>query len=280
MIKSFRYAAAAMLLALLMLVSAACASGVEHESGKASAGMGADEAQKEQVELTVSAAVSLTDALSEIQNLYESTHAGVRLHFNFGGSGALQKQLEQGAPADLFFSAAGKQMKQLVEEQVVNANDQMSLLTNELVVIVPSDSKAIVNSEAGLLEDRLRTVAIGIPDSVPAGSYAKEALTNAGLWDQLQPKLVQAKDVRQVLQYVSTGNADAGIVYKTDALSTSDVNIAYVIAPSTHTAIEYPLGIVAATKHREEAEQFYRYLQTEEALNIFEKYGFSIPSSS
>ncbi|RJG22120.1 molybdate ABC transporter substrate-binding protein [Paenibacillus thiaminolyticus] len=280
MIKSFRFAAAVMLLALLMLASAACASGVENESGKASAGMAAGEAQKEQVELTVSAAVSLTDALSEIQNLYESTHAGVQLHFNFGGSGALQKQIEQGAPADLFFSAAAKQMNQLVEKQVVNANDQMSLLTNELVVIVPSDSKASVNSEAGLLEDGLRTVAIGIPESVPAGSYAKEALTNAGLWDQLQPKLVQAKDVRQVLQYVSTGNADAGIVYKTDALSTSDVKIAYVIAPSTHTAIEYPLGIVAATKHREEAEQFYRYLQTEEALNIFEKYGFSIPSSS
>ena len=280
MIKSFRYAAAAVLLALLMLVSAACASGVGHESGKASAGVAAGEAQKEQAELTVSAAVSLTDALSDIRNLYESTHAGVRLHFNFGGSGALQKQLEQGAPADLFFSAAVKQMKQLVEKQVVNANDQMSLLTNELVVIVPSDSKAIVHSEAGLLEDGLRTVAIGIPDSVPAGSYAKEALTNAGLWDQLQPKLVQAKDVRQVLQYVSTGNADAGIVYKTDALSTSDVKIAYVIAPSTHTAIEYPLGIVAATKHREEAERFYRYLQTAEALNIFEKYGFSIPSSS
>ncbi|BFH13653.1 molybdate ABC transporter substrate-binding protein [Paenibacillus melissococcoides] len=280
MMKSFRFAAAAMLLALLMLVSAACAPGAASESDKASTGMAAGDAKKEQAELTVSAAVSLTDALSEIQTLYESTHAGVRLHFNFGGSGALQKQLEQGAPADLFFSAAVSPMEQLVRKQIVNANDQISLLTNELAVIVPSDSKTVVQSGAGLLQDGLRTVAIGIPESVPAGSYAKEALTNAGLWDRLQPKLVQAKDVRQVLQYVATGNADAGMVYKTDAMTTTDVKIAYIIDPSTHTPIEYPLGMVAATKHREEAERFYRYLQTEEALNIFEKYGFSIPPSS
>jgi len=229
------------------------------------------------VELTVSAAASLTDALKEIQRAYESAHPNIELNFNFGASGALQQQIEQGAPADLFFSAAPKNMEALVDKQLIDSNRQTRLLSNELVVVVPADGKTAIGSMADLSKPEVKHVAIGIPESVPAGSYAKEALANAKLWDALQAKTVQGKDVRQVLQYVETGNADAGFVYKTDALTSQKVKITFAVDPATYSPIEYPVGIVKASKHGREAEEFYRYLQSKEALDVFVKYGFSIP---
>nr|WP_246120371.1 molybdate ABC transporter substrate-binding protein [Cohnella terricola] len=231
------------------------------------------------VELTISAAASLTDALNEIKTIYEENYANTKLLYNFGASGALQQQIEQGAPADLFLSAATKNMKALVDGQLIDGDKQTNLLANELVVVVPADGRADLPDENALTAAEIKRVAIGIPESVPAGNYAKEALTTANLWDKLQPKLVQAKDVRQVLQYVETGNADAGFVYKTDALSSQKVKITFVVNPDSYAPVEYPIGIVKATKHGKEAEEFYRYLQTQEALDIFKKYGFSVPRS-
>ncbi|QKS60092.1 molybdate ABC transporter substrate-binding protein [Paenibacillus barcinonensis] len=232
---------------------------------------------QEKVELTISAAASLTDAMTEIKTGYEQAHPNISLNFNFGASGALQQQIEQGAPADIFVSASAKNMKALVDEQLIASTDQRNLLQNSLVAIVPADGTSTVTSEKDLASDAIKTVAIGIPESVPAGMYAKEALTNAKLWDQLEKKLVQGKDVRQVLQYVETGNADAGFVYKTDALTSKQVKIAFEVDKSSYTPANYPLGIIEGTKHRTEAEQFYAYLQTPEVLDIFAKYGFSIP---
>lgn len=231
----------------------------------------------ETVELTVSAAASLTDALQEIEKAYESKNKAVKLNVNFGASGSLQQQIEQGAPADLFLSAAPKNMKALVDKQLIDTNKQMTLLTNELVVVIPADGKTMIGNVKELTKTEIKHIAIGIPDSVPAGSYAKEALTNATLWDALQAKTVQAKDVRQVLQYVETGNADAGFVYKTDAFTSRHVKIAFTVDPETYTPVEYPIGIVKATKHSKEAEELYTYLQSKEALDVFTKYGFSMP---
>ncbi|WP_188889861.1 molybdate ABC transporter substrate-binding protein [Paenibacillus radicis (ex Gao et al. 2016)] len=227
------------------------------------------------VELTISAAASLTDALNEIQGLYAKSNPAIKLNFNFGASGALQQQIEQGAPADLFLSAAPKNMKALVDKQLIDADKQINLLKNELVVVAPADSKTALASVNDLSKAEVKTIAIGIPESVPAGSYAKEALTSAKLWDALQSKSVQGKDVRQVLQYVETGNADAGFVYKTDALTSQKAKIVFAVDPASYSPIEYPIGIVKATKHNKEAEDFYAYLQTKEALDVFVKYGFS-----
>lgn len=229
------------------------------------------------VELTISAAASMTDALTEIQKQYEAANSTIKLNFNFGASGALQQQIEQGAPADLFLSAAVKNMTALVDQQLIDADQKINLLGNELVVVVPNDTTIVIEKMDDLTKEEIKTVAIGIPESVPAGNYAKEALTNVNLWDTLQTKSVQAKDVRQVLQYVETGNADAGFVYKTDALTSDKVKIAYSVDAATYKAIEYPIGIVKATKHMEEAENFYTYLQSKEALDVFIKYGFSVP---
>ncbi|MDQ0496442.1 molybdate transport system substrate-binding protein [Paenibacillus brasilensis] len=227
--------------------------------------------------MTVSAAASLTDALKEIQTLYESTHKDVKLNFNFGGSGALEKQIEQGAPSDLFLSASKKNMKSLVDQQLIESDKQKKWLTNELVAVIPTDETMNIASVNDLTKEEVKKVAIGIPESVPAGKYAQEALTNTKLWDVLQDKLVQAKDVRQVLQYVETGNADVGFVYKTDALTSQKAKIAFKVDPKTYSSVEYPIGIIKASKHMQEAEDFYAYLQSQESLNIMAKYGFTIP---
>ncbi|MBN2984052.1 molybdate ABC transporter substrate-binding protein [Cohnella algarum] len=233
------------------------------------------EASGKTVELTVSAAASLTDALSDIERSFEAAHPNIRIGFNFGASGALQQQIEHGAPADLFFSAAAKNMQALVDGGYIEADRQTDLLANSLVVIVPADGTATVAQESDLTRDAIKKIAVGIPESVPAGSYAKEALTRAALWDELQPKLVQAKDVRQVLQYVETGNADAGFVYRTDAIGSESARIAFEVDPDAYSAIRYPVGIVKTTKHAAEAELLYDYLLSPEAGEIFESYGFA-----
>ncbi len=235
------------------------------------------EAPVETVELTISAAASLTNALLDIQTVYEASHSNVKLNFNFAASGALQQQIEQGAPVDLFLSAATKNLQTLVDKQLIQADKSTNLLTNELVVVVPTDGKAVITNVSDLSHEDVTKVAVGIPESVPAGNYAKEALTKANLWDTLQSKIVQAKDVRQVLQYVETGNVDAGFVYQTDALTSEKVKVIFSVDPATYTTIKYPMGIITATKHLEEVEDFYTFLQSEESLNTFVKYGFSLP---
>ncbi|WP_160045200.1 molybdate ABC transporter substrate-binding protein [Paenibacillus sp. USDA918EY] len=281
---NYRNSLVLFMIMMVMLLAAGCGGGAATKTDGAAetADKGTDQAvsnakQAAKTDLTISAAASMTDALEEIKKAYELAHPDVELNFNFGGSGALQKQIEQGAPADLFLSAAVKNMKPLVEQGLMADGKVKTLLKNELVAVVPADSANPVASIADLGNADVKKVAIGIPESVPAGNYAKEALTNSKLWEPLQPKLVQAKDVRQVLQYVETGNADAGFVYKTDALSSSKVKIAFTVDQGTYSTVEYPAGIVKATKHAKEAEDFYEYLQSEASLDVFVKYGFSVP---
>ncbi|GGF92698.1 molybdate ABC transporter substrate-binding protein [Paenibacillus abyssi] len=228
-------------------------------------------------ELIISAAASLTGALKDIQTGFEAKHPSVQLTFNFGSSGALQQQIEQGAPVDVFLSAGVSNMEALVDKGLVDPAMKTTLLMNRLVVVVPNDGQAVIAVMADLLKEDVKSVAIGIPESVPAGGYAKEAMIYTALWDKLQPKLVQAKDVRQVLHYVETGNSDAGFVYQTDALSTKSAKVAFTVDPGSYQPIEYPIAITKASKQQEEAELFYTYLQSEEALSIFKDYGFSLP---
>lgn len=261
----------------LLLIVTGCGTAGNGDAG--SQALTADQLNSkaaEKAELIVSAAASMTDALKDIQLAYETQHPHIKLNYNFGASGALQQQIEQGAPADLFLSAATKNMTALVDKQLIDVDQQKNLLSNKLVAIVSLDWGPTLASFDDLSASAVKNIAIGIPDSVPAGGYAKEAITNAKLWDSLHSRIVQAKDVRQVLHYVETGNADVGFVYQTDALTSDKVKVAFAVNPASYTPVEYPIGIVKATKHRKEAEDFYAYLQTQEALDIFERYGFSV----
>ncbi|MFT0803577.1 molybdate ABC transporter substrate-binding protein [Bacillus swezeyi] len=257
-----------MLTGMAVLMAAVMLIGCQAEKG------GSGDARSEEVQLTVSAAASLKDVLTELASDYEKDHANVSVKFNFGSSGALQQQIEQGAPADLYFSAAEDKFNRLVEKGLIAKNDSVKLLENGLVLIVPKGKTQQVNSFQDLTKDSVEKLAIGTPESVPAGKYGKETLTNLHLWSKVQPKLVYGKDVRQVLSYIETGNADAGIVYQTDALASDQAKTVETAAGNLHTPIIYPLGIVKNTKHREQSEAFYKFLQSDKAIRAMEKYGF------
>ncbi|WPP37947.1 molybdate ABC transporter substrate-binding protein [Bacillus sonorensis] len=230
--------------------------------------------KSEDVQLTVSAAASLKDVMTELAADYKKDHPNVSVKFNFGSSGALQQQIDQGAPADLFFSAAEDKFDRLVEKGLISKIDSVKLLENTLVLIVPKGKAQQVSGFEDLTKSGVEKLAIGTPESVPAGKYAKETLTNLHLWSKVQSKIVYGKDVRQVLSYIETGNADAGVVYRTDALTSDQVEVAETAASKLHTPIIYPLGIVKQTKHREQAEAFYKFLQSDQAIQKMEKYGF------
>ncbi|GGB56392.1 molybdate ABC transporter substrate-binding protein [Virgibacillus dakarensis] len=230
---------------------------------------------KEKVELTISAAASLKDAMAEIQDTYRQEHPEVTLRFNFAGSGSLMQQISKGAPVDLFFSAAEDKFDRLVEEGKIEKEDGVDLLGNSLVLVVPDEEES-VSSFDDLTNTNINKMAIGTPESVPAGKYAKESLKKLGIWKDVESKMVYAKDVRQVLSYVETGNVAAGMVYKTDAVLSDKVKITATAEPETHTPIIYPVGIVKNTEHYDAAKDFYQYLQRDQALKVFEKYGFNI----
>ncbi|SER90744.1 molybdate transport system substrate-binding protein [Gracilibacillus ureilyticus] len=227
---------------------------------------------EEKVEITVSAAASLQDALIEIAALFEENNPNIELNLNFGGSGSLQQQISQGAPVDIFFSAAEDKFNKLIDEGLIEQENSIKLLQNELVLIIPSSSGVPMTSFEDL--SSADKISIGTPESVPAGKYAKETLENLGIWDKLESRMVFAKDVRQVLTYVETGNVDAGIVYQTDAMISDSVKIITAAEANLHTPVIYPAGLVKSSSKRDEAELFLTYLQSEETLKIFEKYGF------
>ncbi|OPA81189.1 molybdate ABC transporter substrate-binding protein [Paenibacillus selenitireducens] len=259
---------------LVMVALTGCAS--KEQASSTNGTENKPSAQK--VELLISAAASLTDSLNEIKTAYQQEHNNIELTFNLAASGTLQKQIEQGAPADLFLSAGKKQMTALVDKQLIEQDQQVNLLTNELVMVVPKDSNLAIQNIKDITSSNVKKIAVGEPESVPVGNYTKESLTFYQLWDTIQAKTVFAKDVKQVLHYVESGNTEVGFVYKTDALTSQKVTVALTLEPDSHKAIEYPVGIVKATKHPQEADEFYKYLQSKAAQDIFIKYGFSIPN--
>ncbi|HZW82775.1 MAG TPA: molybdate ABC transporter substrate-binding protein [Candidatus Deferrimicrobium sp.] len=227
-------------------------------------------------ELTVSAAASLKDSLTEIQKKYLQKNPGIKLTFNFAASGTLQQQIEQGAPVDLFISASKTQVDALEQKNLLIKESRVDLLGNELVLVVGKDNTDIT-SIRDLTKASVGKISIGTPGSVPAGKYAQEALTKLNLWDTLQPKMVlAAKDVTQVLNYIEAGNVDAGFVYRSDALKSNKVKVIEVVPASSHQPIVYPAAIVASTKNMQETKDFIKYLQSSEVQQVFKKYGFQI----
>ena len=233
----------------------------------------------QQAEILVSAAASLTDVLSGLTAQAES-FVGARVLFNFGGSGALRKQIEVGAPVDVFFSAAAEDMDRLESSGMIAQGTRADLLSNAIVLITDRETGTVKNID-GLrnLLDKSELLAIGNPDAVPAGKYAVQALTSFGLYGTVEKKLVFGGTVREVLQYVESGSAPLGIVYATDALTAkagSRVRQIFIFpASALKTPILYPIAVVNASKNREKAIKMIEFLQGAAAKDAFRKAGFT-----
>ncbi|RZF55686.1 molybdate ABC transporter substrate-binding protein [Acinetobacter halotolerans] len=224
--------------------------------------------------VTVYAAASLTDAINELTQHYQHENK-VKIKTSYAGSATLAKQIEAGAPADLFISADVDWMNYLQNKKRVTAHHRINLLSNRLVLISPKDRPIKIkmqNSFDPLSVIRGR-VCTGDTKSVPVGRYAKQALTSLGWWGSIEPRLVATEDVRAALNFVARGECHAGIVYATDAAVTKNVQIAAVFPENTHTPIIYPVGLL---KNNTESVKFYQFLQSREATSIFKKYGFSV----
>jgi molybdate transport system substrate-binding protein len=228
--------------------------------------------------VTVSAAASLKDALTEIQALYAKSNPDVTVTLNFGGSGALQQQIENGAPVDVFISAAPKQMDALAAGGLLLDGTRHNLLTNTLVLIAPKASKT-VNTFADLTKPEVKHIALGDPKSVPAGTYAAATLATLKLATAVEEKYVRMLDVRQVLTSVETGDAEAGFVYRTDALLSDKVRVVATAPADSHPPIVYPIAIIKDSKQRGAARAFMRFLSDEAAQAVFTKFGFGAPKT-
>ena len=233
-----------------------------------------EQSKTEPVNLNISAAASLQDAAGELKTIYETKNAGITITLNLAASGTLQKQIEEGAPSDLFISAGKSQMDALAQKGLIVDTSRKDLLGNELVLITGKDNQLTEFND--LTGANVKKISIGTPETVPAGKYAKDTLTTLNLWEQLQPKMVLAKDVRQVLTYVETGNVDAGLVYRTDAAISDKVKIVAAAPAGSSAPIVYPMAVIKSTKHQQEAEAFAAFLTSDDAVKVFEKYGFKV----
>src|SRR6266513_1559606 len=221
-------------------------------------------------EILVSAAASLTDVLKEISNGYQAKSKHT-VRFNFGPSNGLARQIEEGAPADLFLSADLTQMDNLDKKGRLEPGTRKNLLSNQLVIIVPADSKLAISSPKDLLKAEVKKIALAEPTSVPVGVYSSKYLSDEGLWDQIKPKVVPVQDVRATLASVESGNVEAGFVYKTDAAISKKVKIVYEVPIDKGPNITYPVAIVKDSSRKDTARDFLNYVQTPAGKELFKK---------
>lgn len=228
--------------------------------------------EAEKTEILVAAAASLQNAMEELKPLYEAANSGTVLTFTFGSSGSLQEQIQQGAPVDVFMSAALKQMTALEEGGLILDGTKKELLENKIVLVLPQDSTLDIASFEDITKADM--IALGDPASVPVGQYAEEVFTSLGILDKVKEKTTYGKDVTEVLTWVATGNADAGVVYATDAKSSEDVKVVAEAPEGSVSKAIYPVAVVKDSKVPDGAKAFVEYLASDEAIGIFEKYGF------
>ena len=226
-------------------------------------------------DLLVFAATSLRDPLTEISERYES-ESGVNVDISFGASQSLAQQIASGAPADVFISAGAAPVDFLDERGFASNEESRRLLGNELVMVMLTDG-AEIDSLGSLTSDTINRLALADPSLAPAGAYAREALRSVGVWDDLQGKLLFGKDVRAAMTYVEVGNADAGIVYRTDARSSDSLNVVHAIAPTLHSPIVYPAVAINDSSNREEVADYLDFLSSDEVTDAFRRFGFSQP---
>ncbi len=228
--------------------------------------------------LLISAAASLKEVLVEIQPLYQQSQPNVNISYNFGSSGTLQQQIEQGAPTDIFISADKKQVDTLEQKGLLVTGSRNIIAKNRLVLIVPKNAVGI-NSFYSLKDAKVKKIAIGEPRSVPAGQYAQQVLEKLKIWTEVKSKLVFANNVRQVLASVESGNADTGLVYATDAKISNRVKVVVTADEKYHSPIIYPLAVVKRSKNVNAAKEFSQFLSSNQAKAVFKKYGFILPLS-
>lgn len=272
--KISRLLAVSMSVCLLAAGVTGCSSSQE-DSADQTAEENTSETEGEETEILVAAAASLEYAYEEeLIPMFEEENPGVTVKGTYDSSGKLQTQIEEGLEADVFMSAATQQMDALTEEGFIDGDSVTDLLENQIVLITTAEN------ELGLAEftdiTKADTIAIGDPASVPAGQYAQEALTSLGIWDEVLAKSSLGTNVTEVLNWVAEGSAQAGIVYATDAATTDNVK---VIAQASEGSLAepaiYPVGLVSASAHQEEAQAFLDFLQSDEAMAVFEAYGFT-----
>ncbi|MCX5904026.1 MAG: molybdate ABC transporter substrate-binding protein [Proteobacteria bacterium] len=228
-----------------------------------------------QQEITVSVAISLRNAFQELSALFQKKHPDIKVSCNFGASGDLAKQIAGGAPVDLFCSAAQKDMDELEKAGCLLKETRVNCVKNSLVLIVPAASDLRLRTVADLKNPAVKKIAIGNPKTVPAGRYAHEVFSRAGILEAIQDRLIFAENVRQVLDYTVRGEVDAGMVYKTDALlQPQGVRIIQEAPEASHAPIIYPMAVVRATKNATAARRFLDFTLSQEARSVFEKLGF------
>jgi molybdate transport system substrate-binding protein len=229
-------------------------------------------------EVMVSAAISMKDAVEELGRGFMAARQGVTLRYNFGSSGELQKQIEAGAPVDLFISAAQRQMDELEKRGLVVSTTRRVFARNVLTVIKPSNSTIDISKANDLLGDRVSKIVIGNPKTVPAGQYAEESLRALGLWDKLQSRIVFSENVRQALDYVARGEVDAGFVYTTDAVTRGQqVREAFRPGEDTYRPVLYPVAVVTGARQAALAQAFLDLLVGRDGQTTLVRFGFQPP---
>lgn len=227
-----------------------------------------------QPQILVAAAASLKEAFDQIGSMYKQK-TGVKVTFTFGASGELEKQIEAGAPVDVFASAGEKEMQMLQAKNLVEPQTAANFASNSLVLVVPAGAKLGIHQFSDLRRPAVKMIAIGNPKTVPAGQYAEQFLRNAGLWQAIEPRLIFAGDVRQVLDYVDHGDVDAGIVYATDApIAHGKVSIAARAPKGTYGPILYPIAVVKGSRNGRAADGFVQFVLSDAGLSVLKKYGF------
>ncbi|MCO5382648.1 MAG: molybdate ABC transporter substrate-binding protein [Methanosarcina barkeri] len=209
-----------------------------------------------------------------MESQFEAEHPEIYVNLNFGGSETLRRQIEGGAPVDVFASADENQMDILADESLITNNSRKNFAHNSLVLIVPKSSTLNITSIKDLTNYKVKKISIGNPNITPVGKYTRLALTEAGLWGQLENKLVLAEDVKQVLVYVERGEVDAGFVYMTDTKTAQPGTVKIVANVPVSTPITYPIAVVSSTEYKEQAQKFLDFVTGKEGQAILKKYGF------
>jgi molybdate transport system substrate-binding protein len=229
----------------------------------------------EPVTLLVGSASSLQDALKELTPLFQSAHPGITVKYSFTAPGSLQQQIERGAPIDVFISGASKQMDALQSKGLILPETRRNLVSNQLALVVPRSSSLKLTDFRQLTNSEVKRIVIGEPRSVPVGQYAEEVFRSLGIWEQLRPKLVFGNTARNVLAGVESGNADAAVIFATDATISQRVRQVAVAPKDSHAPIVYPIAVVSASRQQKAARTYVAFLTSSRARPVFSKYGFS-----